>query len=71
MLKNSMCPTIRQPVEEKENSEFKPALLLLKLSLCHILPVEKELRKDQEIMRTFVVYRLIDISIFNKDTILG
>ena len=29
----------------KENSEFKPTLLLVKLTLCHILPILEELGK--------------------------
>ena len=42
---------IRQPVEEKKNSEFKPALLHLKLTLCHILLVVDVLGKNTMKMR--------------------
>ena len=37
--------SIRQPVKEKDNTEFKSALLHLKLTLCHILSVAEGLGK--------------------------
>ena len=34
---------LRQPVYEKENSEFKPALHFWKLTMCPILPMAEGL----------------------------
>ena len=33
---------VRQPAKKKENSKFKPAALINKLTLCHILHSEEE-----------------------------
>ena len=53
---------LRQPILEKENSEFKPAVVHLKNWTCHILPVAETLGKY--IYNNYVIYLSIYLSLY-------